>query len=176
MADQGGEGEAPKIIVDTDWKSQAQAEKERLAEEQKASAAPQGEQGELSPFEEILRLLTTQSLLFLGAFPDPQSGKSVVSLEMASVYIDMIGWLEEKTKGNLSEEESSLLSRTLNELRMEFAEMSKAVAKAVAEGRATTMPMGGGGGPASGGAGPGSAGPGGAGPQGSGGPAGGSPA
>ena len=172
MADQGGEGEAPKIIVDTDWKSQAQAEKERLAEEQKAAATPQGELAELSPFEEILRLLTTQSLLFLGAFPDPQSGKSVVSLEMARVYIDMIGWLEEKTKGNLTEEESGLLSRTLNELRMEFAEMSKAVAKAVAEGRATTMPMGGGPGPTAGGA-PGVAGgdsPSGAGPAGGGAP------
>ena len=33
------EPEAPKIIVDTDWKSQAQAEKERLAAAEKAKAA-----------------------------------------------------------------------------------------------------------------------------------------
>jgi hypothetical protein len=71
----------------------------------------------------------------MGAFPDPKSGRAVVSLELARVYIDMLAVLEEKTKGNLSSEEASLLSRTVSELRLEFVELSKAVAKAVEEGR-----------------------------------------
>jgi hypothetical protein len=133
--------EQPKIIVDSDWKTQAQAEKERLAAAEAAKAAPkESPEEQASTFEELLRLLISQAMLFMGAFPDPQSGKAVVSLEMAKLHIDMLGWLEEKTKGNLSEEESKILSRTVSELRMEFVELSKYVAKAVQEGRMKPAP------------------------------------
>lgn len=48
MADQ----EAPKLIVDTDWKAQAQAEKERLAEKDKAAAKPTATPGAAGAEEE----------------------------------------------------------------------------------------------------------------------------
>lgn len=152
MPQPGDPSEAPKIIVDTDWKSQAQAEKQRLAaEEAKAKpaaaqpapgAAPAGDagpEGHPAPpeanFEELMRLLTSQALLYMGAYPDPETGRAVVSLELAKLHIDLLGVLEEKTKGNLSERESQLLTRTLHELRMHYVEMTRAVAKAVQEGR-----------------------------------------
>jgi hypothetical protein len=136
--------EQPKIIVDSDWKSQAQAEKERLAAAEAAKAAPSESPGQepASPFHELLRLLISQAMLFMGAFPDPQSGRAIVSLEMAKLHIDMLGWLEEKTRGNLSEEEAKVLSGTVNELRMEFVELSRYVAKAVQEGRMTPVSAG----------------------------------
>lgn len=151
----------PKIIVDSDWKSQARAEKEKLAqtlETPKASPAPGSPSaapgaapadksapgpGEPVRFEEIISLLVSQALVYMGAFPDPKSGRAVVSLELSRVYIDMLAVLEEKTKGNLTPEEASLLSRTLNELRLEFVELSKALAKAVEEGRIKPTPGGG---------------------------------
>jgi hypothetical protein len=158
------EQEGPKIIVDTDWKSQAQAEKERLAAAEKArqpakapappgqpapagkpGAAPagEGEQGEIPrpDFEELVRMLATQALLYLGAFPDPETGRRMVALELAQFQIEMLAMLEEKTRGNLSEQEQTLISRMLYELRMQYVEIAKAVAKAVEQGR--VAPQGG---------------------------------
>lgn len=145
MADQEG----PKIIVDTDWKSQAQAEKERLgaAEKAKAPAKPSpgpaaGSAGTEEDYAtpqanitELVRMLATQAMMYLGAFPDPESGKRMVALEPAQFNIELLGVLEEKTKGNLTEEEKAMLSRLLYELRMQYVEIAKAVAKAVEQGR-----------------------------------------
>jgi hypothetical protein len=136
MADQ----ETPKIIVDTDWKSQAQAEKERLAAAEDARkgarSGPEGSEAHPAPtFEELVRMLATQALLYLGAFPDPETGRRMVALELAQFNIDMLAMLEEKTKGNLEEPESAFLTQMVHELRLQFVEISKAVAKAVEQGR-----------------------------------------
>jgi len=141
----GGAGaEAPKIIIDTDWKSQAQAEKEKLVAaetakkaEQQAKAEGGGPTREEGPIgiQDLISLLVSQTLMYLGAVPDPQSGRAIVAPEYAKLHIDMLGALEEKTKGNLSETESKLLSRALHELRMEYVEVSNYVNKAIAEGK-----------------------------------------
>ena len=137
--------EEPKLIIDTDWKSQAQAEKERLAQKSaaaKPAAAPAGGAGGEAAeevhevrFEDVVGLLATQALSYLGYFGDPQTGQAVVSLEYAKLHIDMLAILEAKTKGNLTEQEQKFLTKTLSQLRMEFVEISKAVSKAVQEGR-----------------------------------------
>ncbi len=160
----GESADAPKIIIDSDWKSQAQAEKERLSKNVDApragtggggtgsAAGGAGEPGaEQAKFEDIVSLLMTQALTYLGAFPDPRSGRPVVSLELAKVFVDLLGILEEKTKGNLSEQENQVLTRVVGELRMEYVEVSKYVAQAIAEGKVKQVPMGGGvvGGPGS---------------------------
>lgn len=126
----------PKIIIDSDWKSQAQAEKERLAKEAEARkpAAPEGEPGQVT-FEEICRMLAVQALSFLGEVPDPRTGQRVFAPELAKLYIDMLGVLEQKTKGNLTPEETEYFSGLLREVRLAFVEITKAVAKAVQEGK-----------------------------------------
>jgi len=141
-----GSGEAPKIIIDTDWKSQAQAEKEKLVAAESAKKAeqqakaesgagvPGREEGPIG-IQDLISLLVSQTLMYLGAVPDPQSGRAIVAPEYAKLHIDMLGALEEKTKGNLSETESKLLSRALHELRMEYVEVSNYVNKAIAEGK-----------------------------------------
>jgi hypothetical protein len=146
-----GAGE-PKIIIDSDWKAQAQREKERLAQQEREAAekaakrpvagqpaqnkggegrSPAGEDDvqELPPadFPALVGTLFTQAVLYLGGIPDPQTGRAIVSLEHARFHIDLLAMLEEKTKGNLSAEEASDLSQVLNELRMRFVEISKAV-------------------------------------------------
>jgi hypothetical protein len=140
------EQEGPKIIVDTDWKSQAQAEKERLAAAEKPAAKPAGapagpeDEGPIQPtFNELVRMLATQALMYLGAFPDPESGKRMVALEPAQFNIEMLGVLEAKTKGNLTAEEQTMITRMLYELRMQYVEIAKAVAKAVEQGRVSPM-------------------------------------
>jgi len=166
--------EPPKLIIDTDWKSQAQAEKERLSQTAKPGAGPkpgasagvpanaktapgvaavgegddEGEAGiprEVS-FKDVLSVMISQALAYMGAYPDPRTGQAMVALDLAKLHIDMLGVLETKTKGNLSDEESKLLTRALSELRLEYVDVAKMVAKAVQEGRASPM----GGGPVSG--------------------------
>jgi hypothetical protein len=146
------------IAVDADWKNQAQAEKARLAaaEEQKRASEPArsaGGRDGLPPadFNGLLGTLVSQALMYLGAFPD-EMGRAVVSLEHARFHIDLIQVLADKTKGNISPEESSELAQVVNELRVRFVEISQAVARAAAKRQQ------GGGGP---GAGMGAGGPGG---------------
>lgn len=132
MSDQ----ETPKIIVDDDWKSSARAEKEKLAAAEKEQAhkgdGPGGIPENLG-FKELISLFATQALMYMGAIPD-QSGRSMISLEIAKLNIDLLAVVQEKTKGNLSDEEQEMIDGTLNELRMQFVEVIKAVEKAEADG------------------------------------------
>lgn len=132
----------PKIIVDDDWKSAARAEKEKLAQAEAAKAASTGHQGDEMPdqpsFEHLVTLLTSQALMYLGQIPD-QSGRGVIALDIAKMQIDLLGVLEEKTKGNLSEEETALIRGTLGELRAIFVEVYEAVMQAQAEGKITAQ-------------------------------------
>jgi len=135
------DADQPKIIVDDDWKSQARAEKEKLAADDaraKADAAEGPGPGQIPDklgFEDLIRLLATQALMYLGAFPDPQTGQAMLAPDLAKLHIDMLGVVQEKTKGNLSEDEKSVLDGTLHELRLQFAEIMKALQKAAAEGK-----------------------------------------
>jgi len=133
----------PKIIVDDDWKSSAKAEKEKLAAQEQQRAASEGDRAGGLPeeigFRELLSMLASQALMYLGAFPDPQTGKAVVALDYAKLNIDLLGVLDEKTKGNLDEDEQKMLTQTLSELRHQFTEVVKAVEKAQAEGTLETM-------------------------------------
>lgn len=140
------EQEPPKLIIDTDWKSQAQAEKEKLSEQAAAKvpspeAGPAGgpgvpgEPGRPVQFKDLMSLMISQALMYMGAYPDQQTGQAVVALDLARFHIDLLAILEEKTKGNLDENESKLLTRALNELRLEYVEVAKAVARAYQEGR-----------------------------------------
>ena len=140
----GNEQEAPKLIIDSDWKSQARQEKEKLSQKaetpkpQAAAGTPEGAAGETPTepgIQDIVSLLMTQALTYMGAFPDPRTGRAVVSLEMARVFIELLKVLEDNTKGNLTEQESTVMTRVLNELRMEYVEMSKYLEQAIAEGK-----------------------------------------
>ncbi len=130
-------GEEPKIIIDSDWKAQAQAEKEKLSQ-QAAPPKPAkgaGPEEEEASFDEIIRMIAMQALTFLGEMPDPASGQRIFAPEYAKRYIDMLGILEEKTKGNLTAQEGESLSLLAADLRGAFVELNRAVAKAVAEGK-----------------------------------------
>ncbi len=123
--------EAPKLHIDSDWKEEVERERAKLAEKEK-KATPQGERGEqdLPPadFKSLLGTLVTPAMLYLGGMPDPQTGQAVVSLELARHYIDLMSLLEEKCKGNLTEEETEELAQVLSELRRRYVEIKKHIA------------------------------------------------
>ncbi|MEZ6070643.1 MAG: DUF1844 domain-containing protein [Pirellulales bacterium] len=120
--------EKPKIIVDEDWKSQAQAEKEALAAGKNASAADEDVAGGLPPMPPaslmtLISTLASQAMMSLGAIPHPFSGKPEVDLEQAKHFIDTLAVLEEKTAGNRTPEEEATLGQIVHELRMAYVAM-----------------------------------------------------
>ena len=70
--------------------------------------------------------LSSSALIHLGVAPDPVSGETVREPAYAKQTIDILGMIQEKTKGNLSKEESQLLEGMLYDLRMRYiSEMEK---------------------------------------------------
>lgn len=75
-------------------------------------------------FAGLVQTLMTQALFYLGDL-GTRSGQTMVDLDMAKLQIDMMGVLEEKTKGNLTEEEKQLLDTALYEVRMRFVAVAR---------------------------------------------------
>ncbi len=131
----GGGGDSaddtPKIHVDSDWKAEAQAERDRLdAQAEEKTAASGGSPGGMPPanFQTLWSELASQAYVFLGAIPDPKTGQAIVAPEYAKHYIDLLGVLAEKTQGNLSDEESEEFQNVLVELRQVFVRVAGYVA------------------------------------------------
>ncbi len=113
------ESQKSKIIVDSEWKSRVETEKETMKrQEQETPERPT----DLPPasFPMLVSTLVTQALVGLGQLPDPFSGQPEFNLPVAGHFIDTLAMLEEKTKGNLSADESSMLTDVLHQLRMAF--------------------------------------------------------
>ena len=127
--DAGAEDAPPsdgKKIVDEGWKAEAQREKEELDqklqdEADKARAQPLPP-AEFLPF---VSGIAAQALMQLGAIAHPIYGKKVVDLDAARYSIDIIGVLEEKTKGNLTPEEAQYLNAALHDLRMRYVSVAQ---------------------------------------------------
>jgi hypothetical protein len=128
-----------KIIVDEDWKSQVQAEKEEAARAKPAAspestaAAPQ-DAGDLpmppASFELLLTMLATEALVALGQVPHPGTGQPHVHRHQAQYLIDMIEVLRKKTHGNLTPGEEQLIDSLLHQLRLVFVESANQPATA----------------------------------------------
>jgi len=124
--------EEKKLIIDEDWKREAQQEKEKLAakeaEEKKQETAegprkgPRGlPRGDLAG---LVSMLTTQALFALGLIQIKGEEDREPDLELARYNIDMLEAIEQKTKGNLTPEEQELLKNTLSDLRMGYVNIA----------------------------------------------------
>ena len=130
-----------KIVVDEDWKAQAEAEKQKLAEKEKSAAAPaaplgaapeeggeaEGRERALPPasFATLVSSIVTQALFAVGAIEDPHTGHRYLDLGLAKHHIDTLAVLEEKTKGNLTDQEKRLLDAALYEIRMAYVQAAQ---------------------------------------------------
>lgn len=102
-----------------------------MAEVQKTTQS-----GELTQrFIEFVMMQAQNAALFLGQIPNPQTGQGEVNLELARMFIDQLAMIQEKTRGNLSNEEAAVLRNTLSNLQMAFVEVSQN------KGSATSAPQ-----------------------------------
>lgn len=131
--------EEPKLIIDEDWKEQVQREKEMAEQGSAESGKPESQEEavENSPqevndenetplppatFDFLVTMLATQAMVALGQMPGASGKPEKVQKPLAKHYIDLLGTLEAKTKGNLTADEQRLLGGVLHELRMAFVQ------------------------------------------------------
>ena len=95
---------------------------EATAEESESAAAQEQERTDYQlpeiNFATFIFSLNHSVLVHLGVMDDPSTGKKARNLPVAKQTIDILGMLEEKTQGNLTEDEAKMLKSILYDLRM----------------------------------------------------------
>ncbi|MFQ5653958.1 MAG: DUF1844 domain-containing protein [Planctomycetota bacterium] len=136
-----------KKRVDEDWKRRAEEEKAKVAGSIPgrgetppggASGAARGEargaSGGARPdisFVSLVSQLAAQAMAGLGQLEDPRTGERGIDLTLARESIDILGVLEEKTRGNLNPEEERMMGDLLHSLRIEYVNATRAAGPAV---------------------------------------------
>ena len=85
--------------------------------------------GEPSGFETLVSYLSTTTMFQLGLLAGPGGERIPPDMANAHRTIDLLEVLQDKTRGNLSSQESRLLDDVLYELRMTFVELQKRQAR-----------------------------------------------
>jgi len=86
--------------------------------------------GELTQrFVEFVVMQAQNAALFLGQIPNPKTGQGEVNLDLAKMFIDQLAMIQEKTRGNLTNEEATVLRNTLSNLQMAYVEVAQQTPK-----------------------------------------------
>jgi uncharacterized protein DUF1844 len=143
------------FTAEGDLRKEVVEEEEREAKREAAKhppAPPEAEKAAVPPpppadtpkripaFENLVRMLGSNAAMVLGAYADPRTGQPMIDPEAARELIDMLDALHEKTKGNLSPEEDTLLLDLLGKLKMTYLEINQAVAAEAAKVKAKGRP------------------------------------
>ena len=75
-------------------------------------------------FIEFVMMHAQNAALFLGQIPNPKTGEAEINLDLARMFIDQLEMIQEKTRGNLTNEETMVLRNALSNLQMAFVEVS----------------------------------------------------
>lgn len=126
--------DATKKRVDESWKEQAEREKTVTASSAPTAhpgGAPEASAGDRDDipqarFDLFVSGLAMEALIALGDMPHPVTRKQSANLPHAKYLVDVLGILEDKTKGNLSVDEERLVKDTLYQLRMRYLAKAKA--------------------------------------------------
>ncbi len=137
MSEEKDESSGMKVVdkrrFNPDGTEKLDAKAPSEASESFADASPPlggGNEEETSPFQEVsfanlILSLAGSAQMALGLSPNPITQKLEKDFTQAKQSIDLLGVLEEKTKGNLSPEEDSLMKVILSDLRMRYVEEKK---------------------------------------------------
>lgn len=127
MSDQS---EEPKIIVDEDWKSKVEREKaealakddstgeDSVSEESGKAAASEVPPPPPASLSMLVTTLLTQAMAAMGQIPGEEGAAPEINFPYAKHFIDLVGVIEEKTKGNLTDEEAKFIGESLHQMRM----------------------------------------------------------
>jgi hypothetical protein len=128
-----------KKKVDESWKQNVEKEKAQAAESKDKSednglpSDRQSHKGQFVPpaadFKFFITTLTLQASIALGHMANPSNEKIEEDLTQAKFLIDTLGMLQEKTKNNLTKDETELLENLLYELRTAYLAKNKGEVK-----------------------------------------------
>ncbi|MFQ5645401.1 MAG: DUF1844 domain-containing protein [bacterium] len=116
-------------IRDRRFSALSEEEKNKKQEEPKAVESGPDQAKSEAPgkidFLSFLFSLSTSAMIQLGLIPDPHTNQTAKNLEQAKQTIDILGILEQKTRGNLTGEEGKFLQNSLTELRTRYVDSVK---------------------------------------------------
>jgi hypothetical protein len=108
----------------------AEAAAPRQREPKPPSSAPQADPEPAHPgrdplddpasFLSLIMSLASNAAASLGMMPHPVTGETGVDLKTAKHWIDVLGMLEQKTRGNLDPQEEQVIESLLADLRMQY--------------------------------------------------------
>jgi Domain of unknown function (DUF1844) len=81
-------------------------------------------------FASFMMSIASNAASSLGMMEHPVTGKREVDLELGKHWIDILGMLQQKTRGNLLPQEQQILEGLLSDLRMQFVSLTNATPKA----------------------------------------------
>jgi hypothetical protein len=109
-------------------KEKGSEEVKKKEEETKEQAAKEETRKTTLPevnFTSLIFSLSSSALFHFGEIPDPNTGEKKQDLPLAKHAIDTISMLQEKTQGNLTEEEQKFLDSVLTDLKWRFVKAAK---------------------------------------------------
>jgi len=111
--------------VDDTWKERVSQEKETAKEQHATSPhTPTQDDPHTVTFSRFLSSLAIQAMVHFGDVEDPVTKKKSKNLEVAKEFIDLLIMLRNKTRSNLTDEESKLFDAILADLQMKFVQAS----------------------------------------------------
>lgn len=143
MADEQSDKPELEIKSDESWKDRVKAEDAKLDAERGARSPAETSESDAEPepdpealdidpsqvppadFAVLVQSFSTQALVALGLIPHPVTGKATPQPALAKHFIDLLGVIEDKTKGNLTNPERNFLVDSLHHLRLAYVELSK---------------------------------------------------
>lgn len=96
-------------------------------ERESESAHPGGDPlDDPASFLSLIMSLASNAAASLGMMPHPVTGETGVDLKTAKHWIDVLGMLDQKTRGNLDSQEAQVLESLLADLRMQYVSFTSA--------------------------------------------------
>jgi hypothetical protein len=123
------EEEAPKVIRPEPPAAPERSARPHIIQPNSAESAEPEFSEEPSGFETLVSYLSTTTMFQLGLLAGPGGERIPPDMPNAQRTIDLLQVLQEKTQGNLTQNESRLLDDVLYELRMTFVELQKRQAR-----------------------------------------------
>ncbi len=132
LADIGSSPEPPAPTDMARPQTAGEAQPQRHREENKEAGLP-GESGaevelpgadDPASFASFMMSITSNAASSLGMMEHPVTGKRDVDLELGKHWIDVLGMLQQKTRGNLLAQEQQILESLLADLRMQYVSLT----------------------------------------------------
>jgi hypothetical protein len=122
-AAQTPEAASPATAAGSDDAAAAGAHEELLDDDYAEGDIPGA--NDPASFVNFLMSIASNAAAALGMMEHPVTGQRGVDLPLGKHWIDVLGMLEEKTRGNLSPQEQQIFTGLLSDLRMQYVQLTR---------------------------------------------------